>query len=78
MVAASRFPQHCNLLYTLGIPGPKLKDSKILDYNPSGRFSDIMSLGQNLITFAHLQLNPECVWRRILLESQQMTMTVYL
>lgn len=31
MVAASRFPQHCNLLYTLDIPGLKLKDSKCLN-----------------------------------------------
>lgn len=46
MVAASRFPQHCNLLYTLDIPSLKLKDSRYLHYDPSGRFSDIMSLDQ--------------------------------
>lgn len=44
MVAASHFLQHCNLLYTLDIPGLKLKDNKILNYDPSGRFSDFVSL----------------------------------
>lgn len=44
MVAASRSPRRCNLLYTLDIPDQKLKDSRFLNDESSGRFSDIMSL----------------------------------